>query len=343
MIQEHRQELQRLADLSADEIGLNENNVKYNFIIPFLESFGYKKKLDFEHSAQGGRIDILIDKVSDHSILIEVKSYGKNLDDFIQQLKRYCDEERPVLAIISNGEEIRFYSPFWRKPNFTETLIYSVMRRHLSDEAIIGRIEVVLAKQFLEDGSVVKHIEQRENEISDIKKQMQSLDLRYQEKITTLGAQIDDLEEQIKSLHLQIDSNKTGVADLRREKEQEIEELMKQHLIHLVQAKQEASNISRETKPLGGRRPLGRKGYEQLTDYLIPVIRLTKSGVKHTDAFHKIVKELDVTYQTANAQCTVRLGNISTERFVELIKNKGIKSFLKERFPDKASLVEREL
>jgi len=39
MIQEHIQELERLAELSADDIGSNENNVKYNFIIPFLESF----------------------------------------------------------------------------------------------------------------------------------------------------------------------------------------------------------------------------------------------------------------------------------------------------------------
>lgn len=343
MIQEHRQELQRLAVLSADEIGDNENNVKYNFIIHFLESFGYNKKLDFEHSAQGNRIDILIDKVSDHNILIEVKSYGKNLDDYIQQLKRYCDEKRPVLAIISNGKEIRFYSPFWKKPNFTETLIYSVTRHHLSDDATIERIEAVLGKQFLEDGSIVKHIEEREKEINDIKKQILSLDSHYQEKITTLDAQINDLDEQIKSLHSQIDSKKTEVGDLTREKEREVEELMKQHLVYLAQPKEDASNVSPEPKPPGARRPLGRKGYEQLADYLIPVISLIKSGVKHTDAFHKIAKKLGVTYQTANAQCTVRLGNISTEKFVELIKNNRIKSFLKERFPDKASLIEREL
>src|SRR3990170_1558911 len=132
MIQEHIQELERLAELSADDIGSNENNVKYNFIILFLESFGYNKKLDFEHSAQGNRIDILIDKVSDHNILIEAKSYGKNLDDYIPQLKRYCDEKRPILAIITNGEEIRFHSPFWRKADFNETLIYSIKRHQLS-------------------------------------------------------------------------------------------------------------------------------------------------------------------------------------------------------------------
>jgi hypothetical protein len=100
--------------------------------------------------------------------------------------------------------------------------------------------------------------------------------------------------------------------------------------------------LERLRRPRSGIRG-GRKGYEQLTDYLFPVIRLIKSRVKHTDAFHRIAKELGVTYQTANAQCTVRLGHISTEQFVELIKSNKIKSFLKERFPDKASLIERDL
>jgi len=140
-----RQELKRLAELSAYDIGDNENSVKYNFIIPFLKSFGYKN-LDFEHSAQGMRIDILI-KSSGHKILVEAKALVKNLDDYIiSQLKRYCDEKRPILAIITNGEVIRFYSPFWRKADFNETLIYSIIRTQLSDDDTVEKIEHILAK-----------------------------------------------------------------------------------------------------------------------------------------------------------------------------------------------------
>ena len=96
-------------------------------------------------------------------------------------------------------------------------------------------------------------------------------------------------------------------------------------------------------KTTGSKRPLGKKGYEQLTDYLIPVIRLMKSGVKHPDAFRRIADNLGVSKQTAQAECTVQLGHISTDKFVELINSSRIKSFLKERFPDKASLIERDL
>jgi len=343
MIQEHREELRRLAELSGTDIGDNENNVKYNFVIPFLEAFGYNKKLHFEHSAQGNRIDILIHKVSDHNILIEAKSYGKSLDDYISQLKRYCDEKRPIIAIITNGEELRFYSPFWRKPTFTETLIYSVDRRQLSEDSTAERIEAILDKKFLEDGSIVEHIENREREITNINKQMESLGSHYQEKITKLVSSINSLEEQIKSFQSQIDKNKADVAELQREQEQKMEDLRKQHLLYLPQAKQTTLTLKHEANTVIQRRPMGRRGYEQLTDYLIPVIRLIRSGVKHSDAFRRIADNLGVSKQTAQAECTVQLDHISTDKFVELINNGKIKSLLKQRFPDKVSLIEKEI
>lgn len=107
--------------------------------------------------------------------------------------------------------------------------------------------------------------------------------------------------------------------------------------------KQPSELFKKRPKTLQQNRSLGRKGYDQLTDYLIPAIRLIKTGLNHTDAFHQIAKKLGVTYQTVNAQCTVRLGHISTEQFVELIKSNKIKSFLKQIFPDKTSLIERDL
>ncbi|MGB2807659.1 MAG: hypothetical protein WBC22_07960 [Sedimentisphaerales bacterium] len=347
---ERKSELQRLAEMSVGDIGHNENNVKYRFIIPFLESFGYNKNLDFEHSAQGNRIDILIDRVSDHTILIEAKSYGKNMDNYIPQLKRYCDEKRPILAIISNGEEIRFYSPFWRKANFTETLIFSIARHQLKDDGTIEKIERFLGKEFLEkdeDGRIriAEHIEEREKEIDNIKEEIQCLSSTYQEKIEKLTTRISNLEEQYESIQSQIDANKAEIGDLKQEKKQKIQALKKQHFVYFSQSKQTTPTTGTGLQPSGTntKKPLGRKGHEKFRDYLIPVIKLMKSGVTHTEAFKQRVKELgDVRYQTVSAQCTKNNG-ISTDKFVELVKSNKIKPFLKERYPNKASLIEQEL
>jgi predicted type IV restriction endonuclease len=155
--------------------------------------------------------------------LIEAKSSDRNLDDYLSQLKRYCDELGPILAIITNGEDIRFYSPFWRRSNFNERLIYSITRQDLSDDDTIEKIERVLGKQFLEDGSIVEHTEEREREISSIKKEIQSLESSYQDKIASIDNDVKSLEEQDKSIQLQIEQKKTSspiwtARELRRPK-----------------------------------------------------------------------------------------------------------------------------
>jgi predicted type IV restriction endonuclease len=228
MNQEDRQGLKRLAEMSADDIGGNENSVKVNFIIPFLHSFGYKSP-EFEHSAQGMRIDIMI-KSSGHKILIEAKGSDKNLDDYIvSQLKRYCDEKRPILAIITNGEEIRFYSPFWRKTDFNETLIYSITRQQLSDDDTIEKIERVLIK----DGNIADHVEEREKEISNIKKEIQSLEFAFQNKIASIDSEIEIFEKQYETIRSQIDQKKNELSDLKRDKDEKITDLKKHNLFYI--------------------------------------------------------------------------------------------------------------
>jgi predicted type IV restriction endonuclease len=228
MNQEDRQGLKRLAEMTAYDIGGNENSVKVNFIIPFLQSFGYKNP-EFEHSAQGMRIDIMI-KSSGHKILIEAKGSDKNLDDYIvSQLKRYCDEKRPILAIITNGEEIRFYSPFWKKTDFNETLIYSITRQQLSDNDTIERIERVLIK----DGNIVDQVEDREKEISNIKKEIQSLEFEFQNKIAGLDSEIKIFEKQYETIRSQIDQKKNELSDLKRDKDEKITDLKKHNLFYI--------------------------------------------------------------------------------------------------------------
>lgn len=89
-------------------------------------------------------------------------------------------------------------------------------------------------------------------------------------------------------------------------------------------------------------RELGRKGYEQVEDYLIPVIRLMRQGMNYKDAFHKIAEKLDVRYNTVSAQCTRQLG-ISTNEFNELVKNGNILRLIKQKYPDNSYKIKREL
>jgi hypothetical protein len=91
-----------------------------------------------------------------------------------------------------------------------------------------------------------------------------------------------------------------------------------------------------------GKRKLGGKGYTQLEDYIIPVIKLLKRGDEHTNVFHEIANKLDVRYQTVSAQCTRQL-KLSTIDFLKHVENGKIFYFLEARYPEKRDMLRKEL
>lgn len=184
--------LNRLKDISELQIDVeNEQNIKHNIIIPILECFGFDE-LILEHAPQGSRIDVNINNL----IIVETKSLDKNIDDYIEQLKRYCDAERPILALISNGNEFKIYSPFWRKmKTFQETVIYFFKREQLSNINLITRLEEVLSKKSLD--LLEENVQKREKELMSI------FDLQKKDRIEK-KSNIEEIENKVTSLEVEI-------------------------------------------------------------------------------------------------------------------------------------------
>ena len=86
----------------------------------------------------------------------------------------------------------------------------------------------------------------------------------------------------------------------------------------------------------------GRKGYDHLQDYLIPVIRLMRNGTSHTEAFRLVAQKLNVNSTTVASQCTRAL-RLSTQEFKEHVESGRIVQIIKNQYPDKRELIEREL
>jgi hypothetical protein len=84
-------------------------------------------------------------------------------------------------------------------------------------------------------------------------------------------------------------------------------------------------------KPPEYEKPLGTKGYSNLEDYLIPVIKLVWEGHDHKAAFRQIAHKLDVRYNTVSAQCTRTLG-LTTEEFVRQVQEKTIIQLLSRKY-----------
>ena len=95
-------------------------------------------------------------------------------------------------------------------------------------------------------------------------------------------------------------------------------------------------------KPANYEKPLGSKGYSNLEDYLIPVIRLMWSGRDHKAAFRSIAQKLDVRYNTVSSQCTRAL-DLTTDEFIRQVKSKSIVDLLERKYPDQYRRIKAEL
>jgi hypothetical protein len=89
-------------------------------------------------------------------------------------------------------------------------------------------------------------------------------------------------------------------------------------------------------------KPLGSKGYSNLEDYLIPVIKLMWNGDNYREAFHQIAKKLDVRYNTVSAQCTRTIG-LTTDEFINQVKSKTIVDLIERKYPGKSHVIKTQL
>ena len=95
-------------------------------------------------------------------------------------------------------------------------------------------------------------------------------------------------------------------------------------------------------RPSNYERPLGSRGYSNLEDYLIPVIKLMWSGLDHKKAFRKIARKLDVRYNTVSSQCTRAL-DLTTDEFITQVNSKAIVDLLERKYPDKYRIIKTQL
>jgi len=87
----------------------------------------------------------------------------------------------------------------------------------------------------------------------------------------------------------------------------------------------------------------GRKGYEQVEHYLIPIIHLLKGERKeYQEAFHIVAKKLGVDYTTVLAQCTRTL-NMRLDDFLAKVEDGRIMNIIMNKYLNKKEFIKREL
>lgn len=216
---EIKQAIERISKLKESDIGPTEENVKQKVLVPLLELLGHKREnLEFEYPTRSGRIDIYIKNVpSDCKVIIDTKNYNENLNDHLEQIKKYTFDENPLLTMIANGTEIRIYSSL-RGVAFERSLLYSFKREDLFKESVWKTLSDLLHNDNLQDKNVLKKIDEREREIKDAMANEEHLKREYNNKIEGIDSDIETKEEEIEEL-------KTEKENLAKEAEAKVSEI----------------------------------------------------------------------------------------------------------------------
>lgn len=321
----------------------NEENIRFSLVARILQKLGWdiwnpkEVATEFQVSPNedSTRVDIaLFDNAQSPSVFIEIKALGKletELGKYEIQLRDYNRNNTAPFSIITDGRQWRFYysqtgGEFSQKCfKVLDLLNDDVEDIELSFHTFLSKEDIRSGKARSEAETYLK-LSQKQRALED------ALPLARRQ---ILEPPFPSLPEALVEIVTEENYTVSIEEAIRFVKKQGAKKPKTGKPVVITPSVQSSSSTN--TK-----RHLGPKGNEKCRDYLIPVIKLMKNGVSHTEAFKIIAKRLNVTSNTVSSQCTRGL-NISTNEFVELVKSNKIKLFIKDKFPEKALLIEQEL
>jgi len=226
---ELKEKLKRIAELTRDEVGRSEKNVKQKIVVPILECFGHhRNQLDFEYGTGGKRIDIFVkDLPIDCKVIIDTKNYDEDLSNHLEQIGLYAFQEGAILALIINGEEIRIYDPFFRGFSFKDSLLYSLKRTELPNDLTIEALYNLLSREKLKSRKIKDSIVKREQEIIEAYSKIEEIKGKVEKEKTELSDKKEELIKKLDQIQGEIRSITEQITKIDSGKYNEINEVLK--------------------------------------------------------------------------------------------------------------------
>jgi hypothetical protein len=209
-----------LRELADSHVGRTEGDVVLRFATPLLERLGYSRD---EMSIEHGKLDVSVDVSGKKRwIVVETKRPNVKLDTGLQQLEGYCNRVRPLVAVLTNGNETRIYSPFWKgRRSFARTLLFSFAREELRDVDLVLGLRQVLSKENLESRLAKEAVERREKEIEAAEEEIVHIADEVRYKLEALLSKLDELTKAVQRLKEELDrvsdDSKGLIADVQKE------------------------------------------------------------------------------------------------------------------------------
>ncbi|HUT32278.1 MAG TPA: hypothetical protein VNE39_02255 [Planctomycetota bacterium] len=190
--------LKALAALADADLGHSEEDLKIRFAVPFLEALGHTR-LRFEHKGK----DILLQDglPRGSAVVVETKRPDVALDAHLAQLERYANEERALLAVLTNGRRVRLYAPSWRAARtFPEALLWDFARRDLARRDAVKTLATVLSREALAGERAPEAIVRRQAGLEIIWRSADTIRVRHRERRGQLERRLREIATQTRAL-----------------------------------------------------------------------------------------------------------------------------------------------
>ena len=343
------QELRQFIDKRKSDRKLsayNEDCVKQGIILPILHLLGWNTsdidEVTPEYNVGKGKVDYSLRIEGKSKFFIEAKNAGEDLKRHEEQFLKYSFRQGIELAVLTNGIAWCFYMPMervdWQERNFCTVDIKKQETSH-----IIQNLTAILSKDKVHNGEALKYAEAIYKEKQEKSQVGKTMPEAWNKLISEPDALLIDLLVETTERLCGFKPGNRMVA-----------EFLGSHREKFLLTGAESAGVQREKRTVGrrgglrvsreriGRRDLGRKGYTQIQDYVVPVIRMMRQGLSHTEAVRRQADVLDIAYQTVQNQCTRVLG-INTQEFAARVSDGTIVRLLTKRYPHESEVITKEI
>lgn len=197
----------KLAELSSEDIGPREEDVKFKLVAPMLRLLGFTDlDFSFETPANLGRIDITV-RAFRVGVIVECKGPRIRLENHVSQVEKYVRETMTrqhdaMLSLLTNGERFKLYGVLGaiHKDELVDHLLFEFSRAQLKNADTQTRLAGLLSRNAIESGTVRETIAAM---LQDQQVQQQRV-REEEEKRRALISQREALREQLRTLDAEL-------------------------------------------------------------------------------------------------------------------------------------------
>ena len=319
---------EHLDDIREDlrkRVFTNKASISQGIVLRLLHALGWPRYnmqiIVPDYSVEGRKVDFaLCHPPLTPLVFIEVRQIGQ-IEESGRQLFSHPFHGRVPIAILTDGQEWHFFQPSGQE-DYNERRVYKLDLIETDNGESAGRLNRYLNYKSIRTGEVIRAIAE---DYRDISKQRE-IETKLPKAWTRL---VDEADEFLINVVAEKTESLCGYKPTREQVLTYLKNLNKEELLR-------ERHLPISPAPLNSEK--GPKGFEQVPDYLIPIIRLMRAGKSHIETFHLVAEKLGVTYQTVSSQCTRTLG-LDTQQFVKHVESGRIIQLMKNKYPQQIGLI----